>query len=67
MDWDGDGFEASEFYSGSGVSNSPVNIDITVNVPADFISGDEAKVMVKAGLSAFAFEDAASNVINCEI
>ncbi len=67
MDWDGDGFEASEFYSGSGVSNSPVNIDITVNVPADFISGDEAKVMVKAGLSAFAFEDAASNVINGEI
>lgn len=67
IDWDSDGFESDEFYTGSGVSNSPVNIDITVNVPVTFNAGDEAKIMLKAGLSAFAFSDASGNVLNGEV
>ena len=67
IDWDGNGFQADDFYSGSGVTASPVNIDFTVNVPSSFSAGNEAKVMVKAGLSAFTFGMAADNVINGEI
>ncbi len=71
IDWDGDGMEntADEFYTGSGVTASPVNIDITINIPAGQTSADVAKAIVKArkGGGAFTFGELSDVVLDGEV
>ncbi len=65
IDWDNNGaFEA--FYSGSGVSGSPTDVPVTVNVPATYIPGSPAYIRVRAADFALSNSDSTGTILNGE-
>jgi len=70
IDWNADGdFDDDDdgFYTGSDVTGSPVDVPITVDVPASYVQGDLVYFRVRAADWPLTFEDYEGTFINGEV
>jgi len=67
IDWDNNG-TLEDFYTSSGVTASPVNMDITVNIPASYdLSGPPVFIRLIASTTPLAYADYDKDLLNGEI
>ncbi|GAB4578212.1 MAG: hypothetical protein Fur0022_09460 [Anaerolineales bacterium] len=66
FDWNGDNvFEA--FYSGSGVSSSPVNVPVTINVPVTYTPTSNVYIRLRAHDDPLTSADYQGTLVNGEV
>ncbi|MBN1304051.1 MAG: carboxypeptidase regulatory-like domain-containing protein [Anaerolineales bacterium] len=66
FDWDNNG-SLEDFYSGSGVTGSPMEVPVSVSVPASYVADSTVYIRVRAHTAPFVSADSQGTRVNGEV
>jgi uncharacterized repeat protein (TIGR01451 family) len=68
IDWDADGsFATGDFYSGSGVTGSPITVTVPISVPVGYTAGDLVYIRARASDAPLRSGDYQGTLVNGEV